>query len=388
MNPKRIVVLGSTGSIGRQVLDVVRSHPQRLRIVGLAAGRQVEELAAQAREFGADACIRDPAYFPELQRLAGQKAGRLLADETGLCELVQSSQADLVIAAISGLAGLLPLMAALEAGKDVALANKEPLVAAGALVTTTADRVGAQLLPIDSEISAIFQALKGEDPAAIEKLILTASGGPFACLSMDELHQVTPAQALKHPTWRMGRKVTIDSATLANKGFEVFELHWLFGIPFDNIEVIIHHQSIIHSAIQFCDGSIIAQLGLPDMRIAIQYAMLHPERVANDFPRLDLAALGRLTFARPDVERFPCLRLAFEAGKAGQTYPAVLNGANEEAVALFLEGRIGFFDIPRAIEEALEAHDPAEPGNLDNIMHADAWAREQVRRRFGVITSP
>jgi 1-deoxy-D-xylulose-5-phosphate reductoisomerase len=286
---------------------------------------------------------------------------------------------DLVVGAVSGLAGLAPLLAALEAGHDVALANKEPLVAAGQLVTETADRCGAKLIPIDSEISAVFQALRGEDRATIERLLLTASGGPFASFTTEQLAAVTPAQALHHPTWRMGRKVTVDSATLANKGFELFELHWLFGVPFDRIEVVVHHQSIVHSAVEFWDGSVIAQMGLPDMRTAIQHALLHPHRAPNRLPRLDLAAMGQLTFARPDVERFPCLRLAHEAGNAGETYPAVLNGADEEAVGLFLEGKIGFLGIPRAIEAALDAHEPASVTSWADILHVDAWARKHVR---------
>ncbi|MBM3500505.1 MAG: 1-deoxy-D-xylulose-5-phosphate reductoisomerase, partial [Armatimonadetes bacterium] len=269
MTRKRVVILGSTGSIGRQTLEVIREHPDRLEVAGLVAGSRVEELAQQAAEFGADACISDAGRYAALENLADGGARRLLAGDKGAQELAARPDVDLVVGAISGLAGLAPVLAALEAGNSVALANKEPLVAAGALVTSAAARSGAALLPIDSEISAVFQALNGEDPACIEKLILTASGGPFSAYSMEELGQVTPAQALDHPTWKMGRKVTIDSATLANKGFELFELHWLFGVPFPQIEVVVHHQSILHSAVQFCDGSVIAQMGLPDMRTAI-----------------------------------------------------------------------------------------------------------------------
>ncbi len=377
---KRIVILGSTGSIGRQTLDVVRAHPERLEVVGLAAGSRVKALAEQAAEFGAAACVSDEARHAELRGLLGEGAA---AGEAGLCELAARPEADLVVGAISGLAGLAPVLAALEAGNDVALANKEPLVAAGEAVTGAAARSGAALLPIDSEISAVFQALRGEDGACIEKLILTASGGPFAAYPLEELAAVTPAQALDHPTWRMGRKVTIDSATLANKGFEVFELHWMFGVPFERIEVVVHHQSILHSAVQFHDGSVIGQMGVPDMRTAIQYALLYPERAANRLPRLDLPECGQLTFARPDLERFPCLRLAYEAGRAGRTYPAVLNGADEEAVGLFLEGRIGFLDIPRSIEAALAAHEPLEATSLADIRRADVWAREHVRGTTG-----
>ncbi len=381
VTPKRVVLLGSTGSIGRQTLDVIREQRDRLSVVGLAASRQVDQLAEQAAEFGADACIVRSELFADLQH-AARGPGRLLTGQDGLLEMSQDPRADLVVAAVSGLAGLPPTIAALESGKDVAFANKEPLVAAGGTVTSTARRVGAQLIPIDSEVSAIFQALKGEDRNCIEKLILTASGGPLVNASEAEMRSVTPEQALDHPTWRMGRKVTVDSATLANKGFEVFELHWLFGVPFDSIEVVVHHQSVLHSAIQFCDGSVIAQLGLPDMRTAIQYALFHPERRPNRFPRLDLAEMGTLTFARPNLKQFPCLRLAYEAGRAGQTYPAVLNGADEAAVDLFLSGRIGFLDIPKAIEDALEAHAPSEPSSLADILLADNWAREHVCGRL------
>lgn len=383
MTPKRVVILGSTGSIGEQTLDVVRRHPDRLQVIGLAAGRQVDQLAKQALEFGARASVADTALVHKLRDLTAGSDVLVTGGQEGLVELAELPEADLVVGAVSGLAGLAPVMAALEAGNDVALANKEPLVAAGELVTATAHRSGARLLPIDSEISAVFQAHRGEDRDCISKLILTASGGPFQKLSREQLEAVTPEQALDHPTWRMGRKVTIDSATLANKGFELFELHWLFGVPFDSIEVVVHHQSIIHSAIEFCDGSVMAQMGLPDMRTAIQYALLHPERRANDLPRLSLAELGTMTFDRPDLDRFPCLRLAYDAGRAAQTYPAALNGADEEAVRLFLDGHIGFMDIPRAIEGALQAHEPSPAATLADIVLADTWAREFVRGRFG-----
>jgi len=360
---KRIVILGSTGSIGQQTLDMVRAHPDRLTVVGLAAGSDVEGLASQCQEFGVVESVLAARDGPD-----------------SLCDLIGRTQPDLLVAAISGLAGLTPVLVALQAGVDVALANKEPLVAAGELVVSTATRAGALLLPIDSEISAVFQCLHGQDRAALEKVLLTASGGPFARLSAKELAKVTPRQALDHPTWKMGPKVTIDSATLANKGFEVFELKHLFRLSFDQIEVVIHHQSIIHSMVQFQDGSIIAQMGLPDMRIPIQYALMYPERVANDLPRLDLDQVGQLTFASPDVGKFPCLRLAFEAGRSGKSYPVVLNAADEEAVRLFLEEPICFMDIPRLIERALEAHQPQRTDSLDDVLEADRWAREFVHQ--------
>lgn len=372
---KRILVLGSTGSIGVQTLEMARAHPGRLEVVGLAAGRNAQALAAQAAEFGvgllgiADASAADRLEVP---------GARIFAGNDAICDLVEAARPDLVIGAISGIAGLRSLLVALEAGIDCALANKEPLVAAGRIVMEAARQSGARLLPIDSEISAIFQCLRGERAEEVEKVLLTASGGPFARLSAGELAQVTPERALDHPTWKMGRKVTIDSATLANKGFEVFEVHWLFGVDVRQIEVIVHHQSIIHSMVQFRDGSVMAQMGPPDMRMPIAFALFYPERVANDLPRLSLADVGSLTFARPDTDRFPCLRLAFSAARAGRSYPAVLNAANEVAVERFLEGRIGFTRIPELIERALAEHQAFEIHRLADVEEADAWAREYV----------
>jgi len=374
---KRILVLGSTGSIGVQTLEMVRAHPERLEVVGLAAGRNAQALAAQAAEFEvgmlglADTAAAEAVDMPD---------ARIFAGTDGICELVEATEPDLVIGAISGVAGLRPLLVALAAGTDCALANKEPLVAAGRIVMEAARQSGARLLPIDSEISAIFQCLRGERTEEVEKVLLTASGGPFARLSAEELAQVTPERALDHPTWKMGRKVTIDSATLANKGFEIFEVHWLFGVDVRSIEVIVHHQSIIHSMVQLRDGSVMAQLGPPDMRMPIAFALFYPERVANDLPRLSLAEVGSLTFATPDTERFPCLRLAFSAARAGRSYPAVLNAANEVAVERFLDGRVGFTRIPELIERALTEHQAFEIHRLADVEEADAWAREYVRR--------
>lgn len=371
--PKRILVLGSTGSIGRQTLEVVRHHPQRLQVVGLAAGSNAELLAQQANDFQ----VRQVALaeVAAAERLGGGPL-EVFAGVEGLCALVAACEPDLVVGAISGIAGLRPLLRALEAGVDCALANKEPLVAAGAVVTATARRTGAALLPVDSELSAIFQCLRGERVEEVERIILTASGGPFARLSAAELAAVTPQQALSHPTWRMGPKVTIDSATLANKGFEVFETIWLFGVSVEQVEVLVHHQSIIHSLVQFRDSAVIAQLGLPDMRVPIQFALLYPERVPNDLPRLCLAEVGSLTFAPPDTERFPCLRLAFEAAEAGDSYPAVLNAADEVAVQGFLDERISFVRIPEIIERTLAAHEPFKLTSLADVERADTWARQ------------
>ncbi len=380
MECKRLLILGSTGSIGRQTLDIVQDHRDRLEVVGLAANRSWQLLAQQAEQFGVtEVALADEQAATELRKAAGRL--RVHAGPDGLADLVRTSHPDLVVAAISGVAGLEPVMAALEQRCDVALANKEPLVAAGGLVTTAARRAGAQLLPIDSEISAIFQCMQGEQSAGVEKVLLTASGGPFANYTKEQLSAVTAQQALEHPTWQMGPKVTIDSATLMNKGFELFELKWLFGLEFNQIEVVIHHQSIIHSLVQFCDGSVLAQLGLPDMRTPIHYALFYPERVPNQLARLDLAAVGSLTFAAPDTARFPNLRLAYEAGRSGQSYPAVLNAANEVAVGLFLDGKIGFVDIPRLAEQTLEAHEPFAVDDLSDVRAADEWAREYSAAR-------
>ena len=375
---KRVVILGSTGSIGKQTLEIVAAHPERLEVVGLAAGRSTDLIAAQARSFDVSRlCLTDEAAA---QAVAEQLPhAQVLAGGAGLERLLDGTQPDLVVGAISGAAGLVPLAAALRMGVDVALANKEPLVMAGAVVTALAERSGARLLPVDSELSAIFQCLQGQPREAVERILLTASGGPFAKLSREELAQVTPDQALRHPNWRMGRKVTIDSATLANKGFEVFEVKWLFGVEFSQIEVVVHHQSIVHSLVEFADSSVLAQLGWPDMRTPIQVALFHPERVRNELPRLSLAQASPLTFAEPDVARFPCLRLARQAAEAGGGYPAALNGADEAAVELFLQGRLGFMGIPDAIERALNAYPGGDVRSIEEAVAADRWAGEYVR---------
>lgn len=376
---KRLLILGSTGSIGRQTLDLVTEHPDRLRVVGLAAATDHATLVAQARKYSvSDCCLTSES--------AAAQAASALPDATihsgpaGLDRLIADTSADLVVAAISGGAGLRPLAACLRRGLDVALANKEPLVMAGGVVTALADRHGARLLPVDSELSAIFQCLQGQPHGAIERILLTASGGPFAKLSRAELAHVTPAQALNHPTWKMGRKVTIDSATLANKGFEIFETKWLFNVDFRQIEVVVHHQSIIHSLVEFHDSSILAQVGLPDMRTPIQYALFYPERVKNTLPRLNLAEVANLTFAPPDTGNFPCLGLARQAAESGGGYPAVLNGADERAVELFLESRLGFLQIPDLIERALNAYPGGTVKDLEDALAADAWARDYVSR--------
>jgi 1-deoxy-D-xylulose-5-phosphate reductoisomerase len=378
MARKRLLICGSTGSIGRQTLDLVAAHPERLEVVGLLAGRDVERVARQARDFDVSwVGLTDEAAA---ERLAGELPDHhVLSGPTAAEQLLEATRPDLLVGAISGAAGLPSLAAALRQGVDVALANKEPLVMAGGVVMALAERHGARLLPVDSELSAIFQCLQGQPREAVERILLTASGGPFAKLSREELAQVTPEQALRHPTWKMGPKVTVDSATLANKGFEIFETKWLFGVEFRQIEVVVHHQSIIHSLVEFSDSSVLAQLGWPDMRTPIQYALFYPERVANELRRLDLAAASPLTFAAPDEERFPCLRLARQAAEAGAGYPAVLNGADEAAVELFLQHAIGFLDIPNLIERSLNAYPGRDVRSIEEAVAADQWARAHVR---------
>ncbi|MBV9896320.1 MAG: 1-deoxy-D-xylulose-5-phosphate reductoisomerase [Chloroflexi bacterium] len=357
---KRIALLGSTGSIGQQTLDVVRWHPDEFSISALVAARPSAMFDAQVAEFS-----------PRVACLTSEHgADRLVA-------LATDPEVDLLVVATSGTVGFRPSIAALDAGKPVALANKETLIMAGHLVTEASRSSGAALLPIDSEHSAIWQCLQGEEPYTerVQRLVLTASGGAFRDRSSASLTDVTPAEALQHPTWNMGPKITIDSATLMNKGLEVIEAHWLFGLGFDRIDVVIHHQSVIHSLVEFIDGSVKAQLGLPDMRLPIQYAMAHPCRLGAPVERLDLAAVGQLTFAAVDSPKYPCLGLAYAAGRAGGTAPTVLNAANEIAVARFLAHDLAYMDIAHLIESALEAHDPKPNPSLEEVLAADTWAR-------------
>ena len=375
---KSIALPGSTGSIGRQVLDVVSRLPERLRVVSLAANRNVELLAQQAWQFHPSLVSVGTADDADRLRSActvQRSPFTVHYGPDGLTRAATIPEADIVVVAVAGTVGLAPTIEAIKAGKDIALASKEVLVAAGSIVTRIAEEKGVRLLPIDSEHSAIFQCLKGEDRGKIRRLILTASGGAFASHPIETLGQVTVEQALAHPTWSMGRKITIDSATLMNKALEIIEAHWLFGVDADRIEVVIHPQSIVHSMVEFEDGSIMAQLGIPDMRLPIQYALLYPERVDTGLPRLDIAAQGTLTFARPDPERYPSLGLAYEAMRIGGTMPAVLNAANETAVALFLDGKIGFLGIYEIVRRVSERHAPVPDPDLDQILEADAWAR-------------
>ena len=367
MTAKGLVVLGSTGSIGRQTLDVVRHFPDRFRVVGLAAGRNVDLLQQQAAEFNPD-LIYSPS--PELTR-------KMLGDAqfTPMEEMVCHPDADIIMVGTVGRVGLLPTIRALQEGLRVCLANKEVVIMAGELVSGLArDGTGA-LLPVDSEPSAIWQCLQGESKT-IRRLIITASGGPFRTRLHEDLSGVTPEQALNHPTWKMGRRITIDSSTLMNKGFEVIEARWLFDVPWERIEVVVHPQSLIHSMVEFDDGSVKAQIGPPDMKLPIQYAMLYPERQANDgIPRLDITQAMAMTFEPMDPALYPCFPLALEAGRKGGTYPAVLCASDEIAVEQFLTGNLAFTDIPRVVESVLERHESTPADNLEGILGADQWAR-------------
>lgn len=369
---KGVSLLGATGSIGQQTLAIIAHHPDKLRVVALTAGRDVEKIAALAWR-----------WRPKLLALMDTEGamalrGRLecpvLSGLNGLIEAATHPDADIVVVAVPTAKALLPVLKALKAGKRVALATKEVLVAGGHLVTRQLQGSG-ELIPIDSEHSALFQCLQGERIEAVQRLILTASGGPFRKRSLEELKQVRVEEALAHPTWRMGPKVTIDSATLMNKGLEIVEAHWLFHLPPERIEVVVHPQSIVHSLIEFVDGSVKAQLSLPDMRLPIQYALLYPDRHPCPAPKLDLTKVQTLTFEPPDEERFPCLRLAREAVEAGGTMPAVMNAADEVAVQAFLEGRIGFMDIPTVIAKTMEHHRPTPEPNLEAVWSVDEWAR-------------
>ena len=366
-----LAILGSTGSIGQQTLEIVRAFPDKFHIVALAAGENTDLLARQIDEFKPGL-----VYYKNSQEkphLTDTEYELLSAED-----IARHMKVDTVVVAISGSSGLAPTLAAVKAGKKVCLANKESIVMAGKIITDEAKLNKSQILPIDSEHSAIWQCLDGERQN-VAQIILTASGGPFRRYSPARLKKVTVEQALKHPSWQMGAKVTIDSATLMNKGLEVIEAHWLFDTPFENIRIVIHPQSIIHSMVEFTDGSIKAQLSYPDMRLPIQYALAYPERLSNpQLPRLDWDHIGSLTFEPPDFNTFPCLKLAIEAGRSGGTYPAVLCAADEVAVELFLSGRIRFVDIARYVEQALEQHQAIAEPSLEEIVAADTWAREKV----------
>lgn len=378
--PKNVVILGSTGSIGESALKVARDIPDRMRVVGLAANRSAEKLAAQVAEFSIQrCCLADETLFGRFRAdLPGSVTA--YAGESGLCDLATLPEADLVLIAIVGTAGLKPALAAIEAGKDIAVASKEILVMAGEAVMIAARRRGVRVLPVDSEHNAIFQCLEGRDASDVSRLILTASGGPFRKRPAAELAQVTVKEALNHPTWDMGPKITIDSATLFNKGLEMIEARWLFGVEMDRVDVIVHPQSIVHSMVEFIDGSVLAQLSVTDMCFPIQYAVTWPERVANTLQPLDFAALAKLEFEVPRWDDFPALRLAKQAGKAGGTLPAVLNAANEVAVEKFFQNSLRFPEIWETVERTMDAHRNTAHPQLDEILAADAWAREFATR--------
>ena len=360
----KIVILGSTGSIGRQTLDVVRAFPSEFEVVGLAAGTNLELLKEQALEFR-------PKHICCLEPMEALPAG---AEFTAMEDMVCLDEVDQVMVATMGSVGLLPTLAALKHGKLVALSNKEPIVIAGSLIKEYEAKYGGAVLPVDSEPSAIWQCIQGEENQ-IRRLMITGSGGPFRCTPLEEMAEVTPERALQHPTWTMGRKITIDSATLMNKAFEVIESHWLFKVPWDRIEVVIHPQSTIHSMVEFEDGSVKAQLGPPDMRLPIQYALFYPKRLFNDMiPKLDTSVSHSLTFQPMEPDRYPCFNLAVNAGQRGETYPAVLSAADEVAVGAFLERKIGFTDIYRVVDQVLSDHLPLPGQNAEEFMEADRWA--------------
>lgn len=373
---KTIAVLGSTGSIGTQTLDVVREHGD-IRVGALGAGSNIDLLEKQIREFRPGlAAVWEEEKARELKSRVRDTNTKIVSGMDGLLELAVLPEAELLVTAIVGMIGIRPTMAALEAGKDIALANKETLVTAGHLIMELAKKTGAKILPVDSEHSAIFQCLEGNRTRPLRKILLTASGGPFRGFTADRLKTVTLEQALKHPNWSMGKKITIDSATMMNKGLEVIEAQWLFDTEPDRIQVLVHPQSILHSAVEFEDGAVIGQMGTPDMRIPISFALAYPERLASGRPGPDFfGAASELTFERPDMKVFRCLKLAYEAAEAGGTYPAVMNGANEELVALFLKGKIHFTDIQKNIEKILDDHKPAYNLTLEDILEADRQAR-------------
>ena len=380
---KALSLLGSTGSIGTQTLDIAAQYPDKFRIVGLAAGRNVELLAQQVRQFRPlIVAVSDADKLPELKAAIADLSPQptLLAGQEGVIEVARCAEADVVVTGIVGCAGLLPTIAAIKAGKDIALANKETLIAGAPVVLPLVKQYGVKLLPADSEHSAIFQCLQGVPKDGLRRILLTASGGSFRDLPIEKLAQVTVADALKHPNWTMGRKITIDSATLMNKGLEVIEAHYLFGVEYDQIAIVIHPQSIIHSLIELEDTSVLAQLGWADMRLPLLYALSYPDRIATNWEPLDLVKIGNLTFREPDHEKYPCMQLAYAAGRAGGCMPAVLNAANEQAVALFLDEKIRFLDIPRLIEQTCDRYQSQNrpDPSLEDILAADDWARQDV----------
>ena len=369
---KKIAILGSTGSIGTQTLDVVREHSDELQVVALAAGSNKERLKEQIKEFHPKLVSLSDEKKELKEELAGEQV-EVVCGMEGLIEVAGADSADVVVTAVVGMMGILPTMEAIKKGKDIALANKETLVTAGHLIIPMAKEYGVSILPVDSEHSAIFQSLQGEPKAALDKILLTASGGPFRGKSAEFLETVTLEDALNHPNWSMGPKITIDSSTMVNKGLEVMEAKWLFGVDYSQIEVVIQPQSIIHSMVQYVDGAIIAQLGTPDMRVPIEYALFYPERRSLSGDRLDFSKLSQITFEKPDYKVFRGLSLAIEAGKTGGTMPTVFNAANERAVAKFLKGEIKYTDIVRSIEKCMDAHKVSAHPDLEEILATEQW---------------
>jgi len=377
---KNVTILGSTGSIGVNALDVIRANPSLFRVIALAAGRNVDLLKDQIEEFRPRVVsVIDEGHARKLKAMLPSSPGtEILSGDEGYREVAAVREANTVLSAMVGAAGLLPTIEAIEAGKDIALANKETMVMAGNIIVEKASEKGIKILPVDSEHGAIFQCLVGHRRKDIRRIILTASGGPFLHLSREELRGVKPAQALKHPNWQMGGKITIDSASLMNKGLEVIEAKWFFDVPIERIQVHIHPQSVVHSLVEYIDGSVIAGLGVPDMKIPIAYALSFPERIDRPEPSLDLVKIGALEFLEPDFERFPSLKLAYDAGKIGGTMPAVLNAANEVVVEAFREEKVKFTDMPEIIERVLSSHQPKLSPSLGEILEADSWARDEA----------
>ncbi len=383
---KQIAVLGSTGSIGKSVCDIVRRSRGRLKIVGLGAGRNLELLAKQIEEFSPlKVAVMTEELAQRLKGMISNSSVQVLWGKDGYNELASMAGADLVVSSMVGAAGLIPTVTAIEAGKDVALANKETLVAAGPLVMRLVEEHRVNLLPIDSEHSAIFQCLQGYRDSMVKKIILTASGGPFREKPAKELSSITPEEAVAHPNWSMGAKISVDSSTLMNKGLEVIEARWLFSVPPERIDVVVHPQSIIHSMVEYIDGSIIAQMGIPDMRVPISYALYWPDRMELDLPSLDLVNMGPLTFEAPQMEKFPCLGLAFKALEMGGTATTVLNAGNEVAVEAFLQGKIPYLKISEIISEVLNELGGQEMESLDDVLRADALARLKAQEKAGLL---
>ena len=379
---KRVILLGSSGSIGESTCKVARALPDKMKIVGLGVAKSTARLLEQAKEFGVSSLAVSDPKAAEKARLHLAKGARLFEGPEGLARMVEETDADMVLVAIVGTAGLAPALAALRTGKDLAVASKEILVLAGSAVMEEAKKRKRQVLPVDSEHNAIFQCLQGANGKEVRKIILTASGGPFRQMPAKEMAKVTVAQALKHPTWSMGKKITIDSATMFNKGLEMIEAHWLFGLPMAQVDVVVHPQSIVHSMVEFVDGSVLAQLSVTDMCFPIQYAITYPERRPSGLPPLDLPKLGALTFEKPDEKRFPALRLAREAGEAGGTLPGVFNAANEVAVEAFLDEKIPFPKIWELVESVMTSHQNISRPDLPAIIAADGWARAEARKRL------